>query len=257
MEENNGWIHLFRKFIDWEWYDCPNVKIVFLHCLLMANHKTGKWQGITIKRGQFVSSYEKIAAANGLSVQQVRTSIKKLKMTHEINTQTTNLYTLISVNNYDLYQDTLTNKQQSNNNQITTNKNDKNNNTINTSYINTHTIEKNVCVKNSNIEISQEDKKILRTYAKNNGAKNISAYVHQLIVNGGYLEILETEKKKIEKRRAELARFLEAKQEQEKEPELTQEERQAVLARARELAGINKKRSKQNGKNSSKRKDIG
>lgn len=247
MEENNGWIHLFRKFIDWEWYDCPNVKIVFLHCLLMANHKTGKWQGITIKRGQFVSSYEKIAAANGLSVQQVRTSIKKLKMTHEINTQTTNLYTLISVNNYDLYQDTLTNKQQSNNNQITTNKNDKNNNTINTSYINTHTIEKNVCVKNSNIEISQEDKKILRTYAKNNGAKNISAYVHQLIVNGGYLEILVTEKKKIEKRRAEQARFLVEKEQQEKEPELTQEERQAVLARARELAGINKKRRKTHG----------
>lgn len=245
--EEQGWIHLFRKFINWEWYDCPNVKIVFLHCLLMANHKKGKWQGVTIKRGQFVSSYEKIATANGLSVQQVRTSIKKLKMTQEINTQTTNLYTLITVNNYDLYQDTLTNKQQSNNNQLTTNKNEKNNNSINTSYINTHTREKNVCVKNSNIEISKEDKKILRIYAKNNGAKNISAYVHQLIVNGGYLEILESEKKKAEKRRAEQARFLIEKEKHEQEPELTQEERQAALEKARELAGINKKRRTKNG----------
>ena len=242
MEEIQGWIHLFRKFIDWEWYDCPNVKIVFLHCLLMANHKTGKWQGVTIKRGQFISSYEKIAAANGLSVQQVRTSIKKLKITQEINTQTTNLYTLISVNNYDLYQDTLTNKQQSNNKQITTNKNDKNNNTINTSYINSLSIKKNETQK-----LTKEEREILKSYSKKNGAKNINAYIRKLIENGDYLEILETEKKKIEKRRAEQARFLVEKQEQEKIPELTQEERQAVLTRARELAGINKKRSKQNG----------
>lgn len=246
-DQDQGWIHLFRKFINWEWYDCPNVKIVFLHCLLMANHKTKKWQGVTIKRGQFISSYEKIAVANGLTPRQVRYALDKLKITHEIVTQPTNLYTLITVNNYDLYQDTLSNKCQTNVKQMSTNKNEKNINSINTSYINTHTRGKNVCVKNSNIEISKEDKKILRIYAKNNGAKNISAYVHQLIVNGGYLEILESEKEKAEKRRAEQARFLLEKEKQEQEPELTQEERQAALEKARELAGINKKRRTKNG----------
>lgn len=240
--EEQGWIHLFRKFINWEWYDCPNVKIVFLHCLLMANHKKGKWQGVTIKRGQFVSSYEKIATANGLSVQQVRTSIKKLKMTQEINTQTTNLYTLITVNNYDLYQDTLTNKQQSNNNQITTNKNDKNIDSINTSYINSLSIQ-----KNENPKLKKEEREILKIYSKRNGAKNINAYIRKLIENGDYIEILEVEKKKAEKRRAEQARFLIEKEKHEQEPELTQEERQAALERARELAGINKKRRTKNG----------
>ena len=33
-----GWISLYRKFLDWQWYDYPTVKIVFLHCLLSANH---------------------------------------------------------------------------------------------------------------------------------------------------------------------------------------------------------------------------
>lgn len=240
--EEQGWIHLFRKFINWEWYDCPNVKIVFLHCLLMANHKKGKWQGVTIKRGQFISSYEKIATANGLSVQQVRTSIKKLKMTHEINTQTTNLYTLITVNNYDLYQDTLTNKQQSNNNQLTTNKNEKNNNSINPSYINSLSIQ-----KNENPKLKKEEREILKSYSKKNGAKNINAYIRKLVENGDYIEILESEKKKAEKRRAEQARFLIEKEKQEQEPELTQEERQVALERARELAGINKKRRTKNG----------
>lgn len=242
MEENNGWIHLFRKFIDWEWYDCPNVKIVFLHCLLMANHKTGKWQGITIKRGQFISSYEKIAAANGLTSRQVRYALDKLKTTREIVTQTTNLYTLITVNNYDLYQDTLSNKCKTNVKQMSTNKNDKNIDSINTSYINSLSIQKNETPK-----LSKEEREILKSYSKKNGAKNINAYIRKLVENGDYLEILETEKEKQEKRRAEKARFLVEKQEQTKETELTQEERQAALEKARELAGITKIRRKQHG----------
>lgn len=190
MEENQGWIHLFRKFTNWEWYDSPNVKIVFLHCLLMANHKTGKWQGITIKRGQFVSSYEKIASANGLSVQQVRTSIKKLKMTHEINTQTTNLYTLITVNNYGLYQSTLTDKQQSINKQITTNKNEKKREIINNLSLGEREI-----LKNYLFELNQKRKTKI---------EDLDAYVRKLIENGDYLEKLEKAKKKLERQKAKV-----------------------------------------------------
>ena len=190
MEENQGWIHLFRKFTNWEWYDSPNVKIVFLHCLLMANHKTGKWQGITIKRGQFISSYEKIASANGLSVQQVRTSIKKLKMTQEINTQTTNLYTLISVNNYDLYQSTLTDKQQSINKQLTTNKNEKKREIINNLSLGEREI-----LKNYLFELNQKRK---------NKIDDLDAYVRRLIENGDYLEKLEKAKKKLERQKAKV-----------------------------------------------------
>ena len=201
MDIQRGYIRLFRQFEDWEWYDNPLTKAIFIHCLLKANDRAKKWRDLTVKRGQFVTSYEKLAAANGMTIQQTRTVLKQLQSTNEIEYQSTNQYTLITIKNYNLYQ--ASNIQKLNPDIIPTNKQNggqvttTNNSTINTSYINTHTIEKNVCVKNSNIEISQEDKKILRTYAKNNGAKNISAYVHQLIVNGGYLEILETEKKKI------------------------------------------------------------
>lgn len=245
MEDNNGWIHLFRKFIDWEWYDCPNVKIVFLHCLLMANHKTGKWQGVTIKRGQFISSYEKIATANGLSVQQVRTSIKKLKMTHEINTQTTNLYTLITVNNYDLYQDTLTNKQQSNNNQITTNKNEKNNNSINTSI--------NISSSSSIEEfekfyknLEEEEEETLKIFSKKEKIKCFRPWLRKIYNNGDYEEVkkqayeykyrLEAAQKIKEEQKLEL------EQQKQQERELTEEERKIFLQKAREKAGINKLR---------------
>ena len=47
--------------------------------------------------------------------------------------------------------------------------------------------------------LSKEDKKILKAYAKKSNARNISAYVNSLIVNGGYIEILKEEKQKQEK----------------------------------------------------------
>lgn len=79
MTNDNGWIKISHKFLDWEWYDNPIVKSVFLHLILTANIKAASWHGMTIERGQVVTSYGKIAVATGHSVQEVRTAIKKLE----------------------------------------------------------------------------------------------------------------------------------------------------------------------------------
>lgn len=68
---------------------------------------------------------------------QVRIALNKLKLTSEITSKSTNKYTLITIENFDLYQtreenltskttSNITNKQQTNNKQITTNKKIKN-----------------------------------------------------------------------------------------------------------------------------------
>lgn len=136
-----GWIKLHRKFIEWEWYKDKNTKIIFLHLLLLANHKDNKWQGVLIERGQLITSIEHLSRECGLTLQQTRTALNKLKTTGEITTKATNKYSLITIENYGLYQDKdednnkqnngqdntqITNKQQTNNKQITTNKNEKN-----------------------------------------------------------------------------------------------------------------------------------
>jgi hypothetical protein len=132
-----GWIKLHRKLLDWQWLNKPEMVSIFIYCLLKANHNGNFWREIEIKRGQFITSPEKISHELGISYQTVRTSLERLQNTHEINKQTTNKYTLITVLNYDSYQQEeqtinkrtnkqLTNNQQTTNKQLTTNKNDKN-----------------------------------------------------------------------------------------------------------------------------------
>lgn len=99
-----GWIKLYRKFLNWEWYKDNNVKIIFLHLLLTANHKDKKWKGKTIKKGQKLTSLNHLAEETNLTIQQTRTAISKLKSTNEITIKATSKYTLITIEKYSDYQ---------------------------------------------------------------------------------------------------------------------------------------------------------
>ena len=128
-----GWVKLHRKILEWEWYSDPNTFRVFLHILLSANHKKNKWQWVMIEKWSFITSFEKLSTAVGLSVQQVRTAINKLENTWELTRKSTSKWQAITVCKWCIYQNDdeevtskSTSNQQTNNKQITTNKNDKN-----------------------------------------------------------------------------------------------------------------------------------
>lgn len=108
---------------------------VFLWCLLKANHGTIKFPfnggDITIGRGQFITGMRQaLKELKSLTPMQWRSALSYLKKTGRINIQTTNRFTIITVCNYDIYQNERNThnkpKQQPGNKQITTNKNDKN-----------------------------------------------------------------------------------------------------------------------------------
>jgi DNA-binding transcriptional MerR regulator len=128
-----GWIKIHRKFLDWEWFNKSEAVHLFMYLVLKANHKDGQWQGIDIKKGQFVTSFGKISIDTGISLQTIRTLLKKFEKTNEINIQTTNKFTIVTLCKYECYQQEneptntqLTNEQQTTNKQLTTNKNNKN-----------------------------------------------------------------------------------------------------------------------------------
>lgn len=109
--------------LEWEWYDDTNVVRLFLHLLLTANYEDKSWHGITIKRGQLLTSIQTLAEQTHLSFQQTRTALSKLKSTSEITSKSTNSYTLITICKYDDYQTQENSEQQTDNirvnNQIT------------------------------------------------------------------------------------------------------------------------------------------
>lgn len=78
------YIKLYRKMLTWEWYDDINTKILFLHCLLRAEWKSGSWHGINYEAGQFITSLPNLVKETGLSLQQVRTALNHLKATGEV-----------------------------------------------------------------------------------------------------------------------------------------------------------------------------
>lgn len=101
---SQGWICVHRKLLDWEWFDDHNTFRLFMYFMLKANHQDKKWKGILIKRGQHLTSLDKIVLGSGLSKSQIRTAINKLKSTHEIAHETNAQHTVITIINYNLYQ---------------------------------------------------------------------------------------------------------------------------------------------------------
>jgi len=138
MLDNQGWIKLHRKFLEWEWANMPEMVSIFIHLLLRANYEDGKWRGISIKRGQFITGRNTLSKTTGLSVQSVRTCLERLKSTNEITIKSTNKFSIITILKFDDYQqderkstnkitNNPTNEQPATNQQSTTNNNSNNN----------------------------------------------------------------------------------------------------------------------------------
>lgn len=100
----NGFIKIYRSFLDWEWWDDINTFRLFMTILLLANWKDKRWHGKVIPRGSFWTSIESLSKKSGLTFQQTRTALDKLISTGEITSEVTNEGRLITVANYDFYQ---------------------------------------------------------------------------------------------------------------------------------------------------------
>ena len=100
-----SWIKIFRELLQWEWFQKAEMVQLFIYLLLKANCVDKQWRGITIKRGQIATSNATMRQDLRLSEQQIRTCIKRLISTGEITYKSTNRYVIITICNYNKYQD--------------------------------------------------------------------------------------------------------------------------------------------------------
>ena len=96
-------IKIHRKIVQWEWYDDVNTKVLFLHLLLTVNYKQGKWRWYVIEPWSIITSLPKLAKQCRLTMQKLRTSLKKLESTWEITCKSTSTFTCIILNNWATY----------------------------------------------------------------------------------------------------------------------------------------------------------
>lgn len=104
MNEYEGFVVEYRKIMQWEWYTDVNTAHLFRHCILRANYQDTVWRGIAIKKGSFITSLQTLSTETGLTVKQVRIALEKLEKTGEVANCSTSKYRIITVKNYDNYQ---------------------------------------------------------------------------------------------------------------------------------------------------------
>jgi len=121
---------LHRKLLNNPIFKNHKLLQVFLYCLLKASHKEHDQMigdsVVHLKKGQLVTGRNAIAASTGLTHQNVRTALNRLKSLSILTIKPTTKYSIISITNWDQYQQTnqqVTNSQPTSNQQVTTNKN--------------------------------------------------------------------------------------------------------------------------------------
>lgn len=102
---HGGYIKLHRKLLEWCWYDDDTVFRLFIHILLKANYRAVKWHDITIERGQLLTSTVKLSEELHRGRSTIVRAIEKLESSGVIKAKSTPKYTLITILNYEKYQE--------------------------------------------------------------------------------------------------------------------------------------------------------
>lgn len=132
-----GWIKLHRKLLDNPIFSSEKGLKIWIWCLLKANHlETDVYLGmekIHINSGEFIFGRDSASKDLKIKPSTIRNWIELLKKDSYINTKTTNKYTVITIQNWIMYQEKGHEKGQQIDNRLTTdcqridtNKNDKN-----------------------------------------------------------------------------------------------------------------------------------
>lgn len=141
MEKNDklGWVKIHRKLLENPLCKSPQWGWVWICLLLMANHEDTSfiWNGekINLKSGEFLTGRKKLASIAGVSEGLIEKILNYLEMEQQIRQQKSTKWRIITILNWDKYQE----RDSKSNNSVTTTrqqrdtyKNEKNEKKLNT-----------------------------------------------------------------------------------------------------------------------------
>ncbi|WP_193065347.1 DNA replication protein DnaD [Oceanobacillus oncorhynchi] len=128
----NGWIKLHRKLLGSPIFQNEKLLKVFMYCLLKASHSDHQQvvgrQIVPLKPGQFVFGRKKAAIELDLKESTVRDYMNTLKSDNVITITPTNKFSVITVVNWEFYQDEKEDNRQQKDNKATTERQQTNTN---------------------------------------------------------------------------------------------------------------------------------
>jgi len=102
--KKQGFIKLYRSFLDWRWFSDSDATKLYLYCLLNANYQNDNYAGVNIQKGEFITSIRELSFKVGMSRGRVSRTLIKLQQTKDIIIKTKKQYTLIFVVEFEKYQ---------------------------------------------------------------------------------------------------------------------------------------------------------
>ena len=102
---DRGWIKIYRSLLDWEWFDDAETVQLFIYLLVTANYEDKKWRGMVVERGQTIIGVAALAKRLGSTERKIRTRLEYLTNSGTISRKSTNRFTIVTICNYDSYQD--------------------------------------------------------------------------------------------------------------------------------------------------------
>jgi len=107
---NNGWVCLHRRLLEHPRFQDGDWLKIWIYLLMEATHKERRaifnGKTITLKAGQLITGRYKIARNTGVNSASVYRILQTLKIEHQIEQQTSNKSSLITLKNWTIYQST-------------------------------------------------------------------------------------------------------------------------------------------------------
>ena len=127
-----GWIKLHRQTLNSPIFNNPHLLKMWMWCLLKASHKEHDLmvglKEVKLKEGQFVTGRNKGSSELNVNPSTWYKHIKSLEKMEMVSVESNNKFTIVTVENWSIYQDSEREKEQQKNNKITTKEQQNNTN---------------------------------------------------------------------------------------------------------------------------------